>query len=73
MRNYSLIFVYDIYIKEKFPKYVRLSNSSRPQGDSADTQCPQAAQRKQAERACSLIHCNINTTYSDKLAGASIY
>ena len=52
MRNYSLTFVYDIYIKEKFPKYVRLSNSRRPQVDSADTQCPQAAQRKQAKRAC---------------------
>ena len=56
MRNYSLTFVYNIYIKEKIqthnPKYVRLSNSRRPQGDSADTKCPQAAQRKQAKRAC---------------------
>ena len=54
MRNLSLIFVYNIYnyIKEKFPKYFRLSNSRRPQGDSADIQCPQAAQRKQARHAC---------------------
>ena len=56
MRNYSLTFVYNIYIKKKIqthnPKYVRLSNSRRPQGDSADTQCPQAPQRKQAKRTC---------------------
>ena len=56
MRNYSLTFVYDIYIKEKFPKYVRLSNSRRPRGNSADTQCPQTAQRKQAKRACKLVN-----------------
>ena len=52
MRNYSSTFVYNIYIKEKNLKYVRLSDSRCPQGDSADTQCPQAAQRKQAKRAC---------------------
>ena len=52
MRNYSLTFVYNIYIKEKIPQNVRLSNSRRPQGDSVDTQCLQAAQRKQAKRAC---------------------
>ena len=53
MRKYSLTFVYNIYINEKkIPKLVRLSNSMHPQGKSADTQCPQAAQRKQAKRAC---------------------
>ena len=55
MRNYSLTFVYNIYKKKRIPKYVRFSNSRRPQGDSADTQCPQAAQRKQAKRACILL------------------
>ena len=51
-------FVYNSYIKERIPKYVRLSDSRRPQGDSADTQCPQAAQRKQAKRACSIVKLN---------------
>ena len=44
MKNYSLTFVYNIYIKVK--------KSLHPQGDSVDTKCPQAAQRKQAKRAC---------------------
>ena len=34
MRNVSLTFVYNIYIKEK--NWGRLSNSRRPHGDSAD-------------------------------------
>ena len=38
MRNYSLTFVYHFYI---YNFYTRL----------ADTQCPQAAQHKQAKRA----------------------
>ena len=45
MRNYSST-LFTIFINEKNPKYVRLSDSRRPQGDSVDTQCPQAAQRK---------------------------
>ena len=54
MRNYSST-LFTIFIKEKIPKYVRLSDSMRSQGDSADTQCPQAAQRKQAKRACFIL------------------
>ena len=56
MRNYSLTFVYDNYdIEEKFPKYVRLSNSMHPQGVSADTQCPQAAQRSASKRSVLVV------------------
>ena len=55
MRSYSSTFVYNLYIKEKIPKYVRLRDFRRTQGDCADTQCPQAAQHKQAKRACMLL------------------
>ena len=55
MRIYLSAFVYNIYIKKEVPKYARLSNSRRLQGDSADTVCPRAAQRKQAKRACYIL------------------
>ena len=55
MINYLFAFVYNIYIKlNNFPKYARLSNSRRPQGDSANTKCSQSAQCKQAKPACNL-------------------
>ena len=60
MRSYSLTFVYNIYTisEKKIPKLVRLSNSTRPQGESADTQCLQAPHASKRSRLYEVKFCD---------------